>query len=222
MNIETQNLELKQKYRNWQINLFRSGWFSSIFVRIMGRLATPIYNWAFTLMSSDLQRANMICDVGCGNFLMFNHISMKIRASKFLLVEPSPSQLKAGRNLLLNLKNENRAAAIQGPAEQLPFPDNSIDMLYSTGSINLWVDPVKGIEECARVVKPGGVIWIFDQRPCNSITLILDALFVKRIFGLGLPGFTVEETIKIADQAGLNNPELNENMSLYGLRWKLP
>ncbi len=50
----------------------------------------------------------------------------------------------------------NRLVAVVGVAEKMPFPDNSVDLVFSRGSIWFWSDPVKGIREINRVLSPGG------------------------------------------------------------------
>ena len=46
----------------------------------------------------------------------------------------------------------------------LPFPDNTFDLVVSTLSIHHWHNPAKGIRECLRVTVPGGRCWIYDLR----------------------------------------------------------
>jgi len=38
----------------------------------------------------------------------------------------------------------------------MPFPDNSVDLVVSHGSIFFWDDQVKGLQEVYRVLRPGG------------------------------------------------------------------
>jgi len=38
----------------------------------------------------------------------------------------------------------------------MPFPDNSVDLVVSHGSIFFWDDQVKGLQEIYRVLRPGG------------------------------------------------------------------
>lgn len=38
----------------------------------------------------------------------------------------------------------------------MPFPDNSVDLVVSRGSIFFWDDPVKGLQEVYRALRPGG------------------------------------------------------------------
>ncbi len=60
----------------------------------------------------------------------------------------------AERNLSL------RVTARQGKAEDIQFPDSSIDLVISRGSIFFWEDQKKGIAEVHRVLKPGGWAYI--------------------------------------------------------------
>jgi len=59
----------------------------------------------------------------------------------------------AGRSLRLVL----------GEAEALPFADNTFDNGLSFGAINYFNDPLKSLQEMARVVKPGGHLVVTDE-----------------------------------------------------------
>jgi len=52
-------------------------------------------------------------------------------------------------------------------ASELPFEDNSVDFVVSTGSLHHWREPVKVFNECHRVLKDGGEAWIYDG--CSHI-----------------------------------------------------
>jgi SAM-dependent methyltransferase len=41
-------------------------------------------------------------------------------------------------------------------AEHLPFPDNSFDLVYAHGVVQYTANPRRLVQECHRVVKPGG------------------------------------------------------------------
>ena len=214
----------KGKYQRWQTGLCRAPWFARLFVRTMGDLADPIYEWAWQLMAEDFETADALADVGCGNALMSRRVARGLsdRRRHFFLIDQSQAQIEAGREVIREIASRNHVTSYATPAEDNPLADASVDVLYTTGSINLWNDPVRGLEQCKRVVKPGGVLWLYDQRPCNTPELAFDALFVKRVFGLGLPGYTAEEVLEFARQAGLPaEHDHYPNMSLYGLRWQL-
>ncbi len=212
----------KHKYQRWQTKLFRAPWFSKIFVETMGTLASPIYEWTLDLMREDIQNAQRLCDVGCGNALMSRYVARGVRDRHFTLIDQSFSQIEAGREVIKDIAAYNHVTSYAQPVEELPLEDASTDLIYSTGSINLWDDPVSGLAHCRRALKPGGALWIFDQAPCVTPGLALDALLVKRVFGLGIPGYSMEEILGFAELAGLPpTHSAHTNMSLYGLRWQV-
>lgn len=48
-------------------------------------------------------------------------------------------------------------------AEDLPFADNSFDIVYHIGGINFFNDKAKAMQEMLRVAKPGTKILIADE-----------------------------------------------------------
>jgi ubiquinone/menaquinone biosynthesis C-methylase UbiE len=74
----------------------------------------------------------------------------------------------------LHLQHEGlTGTAVHGDAENMPFPDNSFDVIYSCGALHHTPDFEKALSECARVLRPGGqfIIAVYHR----------DSLF----FGLG-------------------------------------
>src|SRR5437588_383463 len=64
---------------------------------------------------------------------------------------------------MLALANENRARAgatnvefLKGDIENIPLPDNSVDVIISNCVINLSADKARVLDECFRVLKPSG------------------------------------------------------------------
>ncbi len=53
---------------------------------------------------------------------------------------------------------------VRADVQNLPFSDNTFDLVVSTLSIHHWYDSAKGIRECLRVTAPGGRCWIYDLR----------------------------------------------------------
>ena len=50
-------------------------------------------------------------------------------------------------------------------AEVLPFRDATFDHLLSIGGFNYFSDPACSLREMARVVRPGGIIVVADEKP---------------------------------------------------------
>ncbi len=76
------------------------------------------------------------------------------------------------------------ANIVAGDAENLPFPSNSFDLVYSWGVIHHSPDPPKVVEEIHRVLKPGGILkaMLYNR---HSVTAL--ALYVRHGLLKGKP-----------------------------------
>lgn len=77
-----------------------------------------------------------------------------------VMLDPNESAMAEGLKLARGKGLENRLLAVVGVAEEMPFPDNSVDLLVSRGSIFFWDDAPKGLREVYRVLRPGGKAYI--------------------------------------------------------------
>ena len=77
-----------------------------------------------------------------------------------VMVDPNADAMVKGLASAREKKLGDRLCAVTGSAESLPFPDNSVDFVASRGSIFFWHDPVKGLQEVHRVLRPGGKAYI--------------------------------------------------------------
>lgn len=77
-----------------------------------------------------------------------------------VMVDPDAEALTEGLAQARKHGLENRLSAVVSVAEKLPFPDNSVDFVVSRGSIFFWTDPVAGLQEVLRVLRPGAKAYI--------------------------------------------------------------
>lgn len=77
-----------------------------------------------------------------------------------VMVDPDREAMAEGLRLAREKGLEDRLFAVIGVAESLPFPDGSVDLLVSRGSIFFWDDPAKGLREVYRVLRPGAKAYI--------------------------------------------------------------
>jgi len=73
-----------------------------------------------------------------------------------VMLDPDVEAMSKGIELARKKGLEDRLFAVVGVAEDMPLPDNSVDLVVSHGSIFFWNDPVKGLQEVYRVLRPGG------------------------------------------------------------------
>jgi SAM-dependent methyltransferase len=77
-----------------------------------------------------------------------------------VMLDPDKKALAEGLRIARQQGLQDRLSAVVGVAEEMPFPDNSVDLVVSRGSIFFWKDPVKGLQEVHRVLRPGGKAYI--------------------------------------------------------------
>lgn len=78
------------------------------------------------------------------------------RQSTFVLMDPNVEALSKGLRRAQTGGLAHRMIAVVGKAEGMPLPSESVDLVVSRGSIFFWDDPVKGLQEVHRVLRPGG------------------------------------------------------------------
>lgn len=92
-----------------------------------------------------------ILDAGCGTGL-FSAEAVK-RGGKV-------TSLDLGEKLLKEVSKKCKSKLVVGSVTDIPFKDNSFDIVICTEVIEHTDDPIKAISELCRVVKPGGQLII--------------------------------------------------------------
>jgi len=77
-----------------------------------------------------------------------------------VMLDPNAEALSEGLQAAREKGLEDRLSAVVGVAEKMPFPDGSVDLVISRGSIFFWENPAEGLREVARVLRPGGKAYI--------------------------------------------------------------
>ena len=77
-----------------------------------------------------------------------------------VMLDPDAEAMAKGLIIAREQGISNRLSAVVGVAEDMPFLDNSADLLVSRGSIFFWDDPAKGLREVYRVLRPGARAYI--------------------------------------------------------------
>lgn len=70
---------------------------------------------------------------------------------------------------------------VHGSAEDLPFADNSFDIVFHSGGINFFSDKAKVISEMIRVAKPGTKLLIANETVDFIDSQYKKAHFLKNI-----------------------------------------
>lgn len=113
-------------------------------------------------IAADAPPSARILEVGCGP----GHLSMALARDHRLDVtglDLDPAMIARAK------ANADRAGAaskmptfVVGDVAALPFSDGTFDLVVSTFSMHHWSDPTAGLDDIARVLRPGGKALIWD------------------------------------------------------------
>ncbi len=110
-----------------------------------------------------IQLEDAVLDVGCGTGTLAMEVQRRVgRAGRVAGVDPGTQQIARAR---AKAARRNVPISFQiGVIEQLPFPDQTFDVVLSTLMMHHLPAPLKrqGLAEIARVLKPGGRLVIAD------------------------------------------------------------
>jgi len=99
----------------------------------------------------------VILDVGCATGRLLRSVSELWPTAQLWGADPSEQMIKEAMRLHAG------PTFRQAYAEELPFPDQSADLVLSSISFHHWADQEKGMREVARVLAPGGWFCLADH-----------------------------------------------------------
>lgn len=127
---------------------------------------SPFRAWLYSLVNRspksnsavvDLTRlstGDRFLDVGCGPGAAVEHAAGT--GARVAGIDPSPAMVKRAS------KRVPSADVRVGSAEQIPFPDDSFDVVVNVSSFHHWADREAGLREVFRVLAPGGSLHIAE------------------------------------------------------------
>lgn len=121
--------------------------------RLMGRwsrrVAAPFLDWLDPDPGLDW------IDVGCGNGAFSEEVMTRAAPRKLLGIDPAPDQIAFATT---RLDGRSGVSFALGDAQALDQPDDSFDLAGMALVLAFLPNPLKGVQEMARVVRPGGTV----------------------------------------------------------------
>lgn len=106
-----------------------------------------------------------ILDIGCGGGQLAVDLKRTDGGLDLTGLDLCFSQLRRAKSRSTHARTD--VHLVQASALELPFPDESFDLVYSVDCLKHWPDKNKGLRECIRLVKPGGTLLVTEvDREC--------------------------------------------------------
>jgi ubiquinone/menaquinone biosynthesis C-methylase UbiE len=106
--------------------------------------------------------SGMILDVGTGPGYLPIEIVRRSPATEVVGIELVSKLVRMAQENSARSGVADRLHFQIADGAKLPFKDNSYDIVTSTGVLHTLKEPVKVMNECYRVLKPNGEMWIYD------------------------------------------------------------
>ncbi|TDB85805.1 class I SAM-dependent methyltransferase [Actinomadura sp. KC216] len=135
-------------------------WNGDRYDRVSARLLRPLYRKVSSEVAAAAPSGATVLDVGAGTGRLLLSLTRRRPDLKLLGVDISPEMVRVAT------RNAQYSDVIieQGDIRRLPHADNSVDFVISTLSMHHWESVRPAVAELARVLRPGGELWIYDFR----------------------------------------------------------
>lgn len=166
-----------------------------------------------TKVTGMCKEGDLILDIGCATGLLALRIGGQNEDVEITAVDDNDNLLQVAE------ENAALAAIVNSPGmvefkyaelEELPFPDDSFDVVYSYSALHKWDNPEKVLQEIKRVCKDDGKVYLYDiarDSDEGMISFILQYIsggqedFLRELRA----SYTTEEVQQVLKNAGLDD-----------------
>ena len=142
-------VELSKKWFNRQAPVYDDT--NTILYSKYGKISCEnIYNY---LKDKDYHK---LLDIGCGTGYLINMLSKDYNA-EYIGLDLSPEMIKQAKS-----KNIKNAIFVEGRSDEIPFDDNTFNIVTCSQSFHHYPDTDNAMQEARRVLKPGGLYILSD------------------------------------------------------------
>ncbi|WP_276373074.1 class I SAM-dependent methyltransferase [Chryseolinea sp. H1M3-3] len=131
----------------------------------------PLQMYHYLALKTDLG-GKKVLEVGSGRGGGAKHVASALKPASYIGMDLAQNAVDLANKLhhVPNLK------FIQGSAEEIPLPDNSVDVVLNVESCHAYGSVEKFINEVKRVLKPNGTFALVDFRDADKMYVLRQQL----------------------------------------------
>jgi ubiquinone/menaquinone biosynthesis C-methylase UbiE len=183
-----------------------TGWLGQVLGHVMAVQHKSLTLWAIDQMN--VRPGDCVLDVGCGGGMAVKLLADRATEGFVAGVDYSEDMvLQATKRNSLRVQRGQVAIEL-GNAMALPYRDCSFDKACGIETFYFWPDPVAGLREVRRVLKPGGYVAIAVEMSKESTTQksplqkYFSERYATRSAHLGMSICSGAELVEMLAQAG--------------------
>jgi ubiquinone/menaquinone biosynthesis C-methylase UbiE len=143
--------------------------------------------WAISLL--DIQPDDQVLEIGFGPGQAIQEVA-KVTPNGFVTgIDLSDVMVAQASKRNAAAIRSGRVFLQKGAESPLPFEDNKFNKVFAVNSMQFWSNPIAGLEEVRRVLKPGGRVVITIQPMWAKIEEEVQSVAEKLVFQLKQVGF---------------------------------
>jgi SAM-dependent methyltransferase len=138
-----------------------SKWVGRLFLWIMNHSHSSLTDWGLKHVA--IGKSFTILDVGCGGGRTIQKLAAIGTEGAVYGVDYAKGSVAASRAKNACSVQAGRVAIAQGTVSQLPFADDTFDLVTAVETQYYWPDLPRDMQEVRRVLKPGGTLIILAE-----------------------------------------------------------
>ena len=150
----------------------------------------------------------VLLDAGCGTAPMLQLLTREYPDKCFVGVDITPEMIAKAK-----AKHLPNTALIVGDCEDLPFEDNTFDVIINSQSFHHYPNPHAFFRSAYKVLKPGGYLILRDNTGPKWIMGMVNCVLLPLCNMLGhgdVKGYLIPEVREMCEEAGLSVEKLEQ------------
>jgi ubiquinone/menaquinone biosynthesis C-methylase UbiE len=188
-----------------------SGLFGRFILWDMNRHHSKLTDWGLSHVA--IKRTDRILDIGCGGGRTINKLAAIASAGKVHGIDYSEQSVAAARRTNAVWIDIGRVEIDHGSVSQLPFANESFDLVTAIETHLFWPDLPRDVCEIFRVLKPAGALLIVAEiyKGGKHLEGVRKAIFDKHL-AANMNLLTTDEHRELLMKAGFSDVQILEEL----------
>ena len=180
------------------------GFGGKIMVAMMNSGHGAMADWGFEHIT--IPQTAVVLDAGCGGGTNIKKLLAKCPRGLVKGIDYSEVSVEKSQKVNAKAIEEGRCEVLQASVAQLPFAEDSFDLVTAFETIYFWPSLADCFRELYRVIKPGGTFFICNESNGETST---DDKWVDKIGGMTI--YNADQILTALNQAGFTDGKAATN-----------